>query len=32
MAPGSLLEAGVAKAVEGVTTLAEVARVIGPED
>ncbi|UCC69540.1 MAG: type II/IV secretion system protein, partial [Armatimonadota bacterium] len=32
VAPGSLLEAGVQKATEGVTSLDEVARVIGPED
>jgi type II secretory ATPase GspE/PulE/Tfp pilus assembly ATPase PilB-like protein len=32
LSPGSLLAAGVQKAAEGVTSLAEVARVIGPED
>jgi type II secretory ATPase GspE/PulE/Tfp pilus assembly ATPase PilB-like protein len=31
-APGSLLTAGVQKAAEGITSLAEVVRVIGPED
>ena len=30
--PGSLLEAGVRKAMEGTTSLEEIARVIGPED
>lgn len=32
VAPGSLLQAGIEKAAQGVTSLEEVSRVIGPED